>query len=329
MPVTVAMYDNAFEEVGEQLNALGLDITVHTFGRDGKFLIDGVSVAPGEVEVDYLWLSQHIYNGDFKDGAFDTVLACKSVGVLQTFNAGLDDPLYKAMSKRGTRIINSSAQAVAISEFVMAHVLSLIHPIDLQREQQATKHWETTPFRELSRMNWLIVGYGPIGQELSKRVKSFGSSITVIRRSPQTSELVDEAGTMDDLQRFLPNADVIVLACPLNNETRGFAGQEFFSAIKKGALLVNIARGPLIDDAAMLSALDSGQLANAVLDVFHTEPLPESDPLWSHPKVRLTPHTSFAGNGARGRWMQLFLAGITRFVNGEALANEVNPRDIV
>jgi phosphoglycerate dehydrogenase-like enzyme len=131
------------------------------------------------------------------------------------------------------------------------------------------------------------------------------------------------------LQRFLPEADVIVLACPLNNETRGFADQKFFSAIKQGALLVNIARGPLIDDAAMLAALDSGQLANAVLDVFHTEPLPETDPLWSHPKVRLTPHTSFAGNGARGRWMQLFLDSITRFVNGEALANEVNPRDIV
>lgn len=329
MPVTVAMYDKAFEEIDEQLNALGLDITVHTFGRDGKFIVNGDAMAPEDLDVDYFWLSNHIYDGDFRDGAFDTVLACKSVGVLQTFNAGLDDPLYKAMSERGTRIVNSSAQAVAISEFVMAHILSLVHPIDLQREQQAAKHWATTPFRELSRMNWLIVGYGPIGQELSARVKSFGSSITVVRRSPQTSDLVDEAGTMADLPRFLPNADVIVLACPLNNETRGFAGEQFFSAIKQGALLVNIARGPLIDDTAMLTALDSGRLANAVLDVFHTEPLPKEDPLWSHPKVRLTPHTSFAGNGARGRWIQLFLDNITRFVSGEALASEVNPRDIV
>ena len=84
----------------------------------------------------------------------------------------------------------------------------------------------------------------------------------------------------------------------------------------------------LIDDAALMAALDDGRLANAVLDVFHTEPLPADDPLWAHPKIRITPHTSFAGGGGVTRWKELFLDNLPRYVHGERLANEVNPNDI-
>jgi len=114
----------------------------------------------------------------------------------------------------------------------------------------------------------------------------------------------------------------------LNDATRRLANDAFFDAIKPGALLVNIARGGLIDDAALLKALDAGRLAAAVLDVFHTEPLPAEDPLWAHPKIRLTSHTSFSGSGVRGRWDQLFLDNLPRFVRGEVLLNEVDPRDL-
>jgi phosphoglycerate dehydrogenase-like enzyme len=99
--------------------------------------------------------------------------------------------------------------------------------------------------------------------------------------------------------------------------------------MKPGTILVNIARGALIDDTAMLAALDSGRLATAILDVFHQEPLPTDNPLWTHPKVRLTSHTSFSGSGARGRADALFLDNIARFAKGHPLVNEVNPRDIV
>ena len=322
------MRNKSFEHIGAQLDALGLDIIVHTFGKDGQFTIDGAAVPPGEVDVDYFWLSNHVNAGGYQKMALSLVADCKSVGVLQTFNAGLDNPAYKKISAKGTRICNSSAQAVAIAEYVMAHVLSLTHPIDQQRAQQAAKQWKATPFRELSRMNWLIVGFGPIGQEVAQRVKAFGATTTVVRRSPQTSDLVDKAGTMAELPTFLPEADVIVLACPLNDETRGFANESFFAAVKEDAILVNIARGALIDDSAMIAALDDGRFATAVLDVFNPEPLPEDNPLWSHPKVRVTPHTSFAGDGGRARWDQLFLDNITHFVKGEAIASEVDPKDI-
>ncbi len=329
MPLTIAMYDKSYEHIGRRLDALGLDIVVHTFGKDGKFLIDGVRKAPRDVAVDYMWLSSHLNTDGFRDGAFELVLDCKSVGVLQTFNAGLDYPFYKKVAQKGTRICNSSAQGVAIAEYVFGQVLSVLQPIELQRSMQAKKQWQITPFREIWQTNWLIIGFGPIGQEVAKRAKAFDATTAVIRRTPQTSPLADTVGTMADLNKFLPAADVIVMACALNNETRGFAGKAFFGAVKKGAILVNIARGPLIDDAAMIAALDSGQLATAVLDVFHTEPLPAGDPLWTHPKVRLTSHTSFAGSGGRARWDKLFLDNIVRFAQGEVLANEVNPRDIV
>ena len=328
MTATVAMYDKSYAHIRPRLDALGLDIVVRTFGKDGKFLIDGAKVAPADVTVDYLWLSSHLNADGFRDGAFELVLNCKSVGVLQTFNAGLDSPFYEKASQKGIRICNSSAQGVAIAEYVFGQVLSVLQPIGQQRALQAAKQWQQTPFREIWQTNWLIIGFGPIGQEVAKRAKAFDATTVVIRRSPQASPLADASGTMADLDEFLPNADVIVMACALNDETRGFAGKAFFDAVKKGAILVNIARGPLIDDAAMIASLDEGRLSTAILDVFHTEPLPPDNPLWSHPKVRMTSHTSFAGSGGRARWDQLFLDNIARFAKGEALAHEVNPRDI-
>src|SRR5689334_741254 len=119
MPVTVGMFDTSYEHIRDRLDALGLDIQVHTFGRDGTFRIDGRAVPPRDVAVDYMWLTSHLNADGFRDRAFDLVLECKSIGVLQTFNAGLDHPFYKKLSAKGTRICNSSAQGVAISEYVM------------------------------------------------------------------------------------------------------------------------------------------------------------------------------------------------------------------
>ena len=329
MSVTIAIYGKALELISERLDALALDIIVRPFGKDGWAPTNGATMSPGEVEIDYFWLSPKIAFDGQLSAAFGLVLGCKSVGVLQTFNAGLDLPQYKKISDKGIRICNSSAQAVSISEYAFAQILSLIHPIERQRDQQAKKLWKSTPFAEISRMNWLIIGFGPIGQEVAKRAKSFGATTTVVRRSPEVSDIVDKAGTMADLETFLPEADVIVLACSLNNDTRDFANQRFFAALKEGAILVNVARGALIVDTAMLTALDDGRLGAAVLDVFRQEPLPEGDPLWSHPKVRVTSHTSSSGNGSQLRWEQLFLDNIVRFARGDALENEVNPKDIV
>src|SRR5258708_3617580 len=126
MPIKLGMFEKSYEHIGPRLSALGLGVEVATFAKDGTFTIDGQRRAPGEVDVDYLWLSSHINSDGFRDAAFKIVSECRSVGVLQTFNAGLDHPFYKALSDKGTRICNSSAQGVAIAEYTLAQVLAVL-----------------------------------------------------------------------------------------------------------------------------------------------------------------------------------------------------------
>ena len=266
MPVSVGIYDKSYHALKPRIDALALDIDIVPFNRDGKFLVDGAIKDPTEVNLDYLWLSPDLSAERIMPMAFELSVRCGSIKVLQTFNAGLDNPAYKQVAEKGVRICNSSAQAVAISEYVLAQVFLHFQPLVEQRELQTARKWQVTPFREIARTNWVIIGYGPIGRATADRAKAFGANITVVRRSPETGASVDRTGTMADLPKFLADADVIILACPLNDTTRGFADKTFFDAIKPGAVLINIARGGLIDDAELMKALDDGRLAGATLD---------------------------------------------------------------
>jgi len=328
-PVTVAIYAKAYDQVKPLLDEMGRDIDLVLFDVDMQLTKDGATLEPEATDIDYLWFSPEVSHDGNLGAAFDLALRVKSLDVLQTFNAGLDHPGYRQVADRGTRICNSSAQSVAISEYILGQVLAMFQRHDEQRSAQKAGQWQRLPFREIAGTNWLIVGFGPIGRATAALAKAFGAHVTVVRRSPETGPTVDRAGTLADLPHLLPDADVIVLACPLNAETRGLANRDFFANVKQGAVLVNIARGGIIDDRALIEALDSDRLAAAALDVFHTEPLPAGDPLWQHPKIRLTAHTSFFGSGTRGRWYQLFLGNLPRYIAGEPLLNEFNPKDLV
>jgi phosphoglycerate dehydrogenase-like enzyme len=263
------------------------------------------------------------YAGLF-EACLDEILARPTVKWLQTFNAGLDDPRYRHFLGREIRIANSSAQAVAIAEYVFAQVLDLYHPLAERKQARAALEWRRTPFREIWRSTWLLVGLGHIGGAIARRAKAFEARVLAVRGRAAASELADETGTRDDLSRFLPEADVVVLACPLNDETRGLADAGFFRQMKEGAIFLNVARGGLVDDAALLAALDKGRVGTAVLDVFEPEPLPTSSPYWAHASVQLTAHTSFAGDGVLARGDELFLANLPRYLAGEPLVNEVD-----
>lgn len=328
MTTTIGMYEGSLAHIGPRLEALGLDVRVLAVNAAGRYIVDGIETPPGEVDVDFFWLSQHINGDGVRDTIFNTVLATRSVDVLQTFNAGLDDPVYRRLSERGIRLCNSSAQGIAIAEFVLGQVLAVFQPIERQRAQQAAREWAHTPSREISQSHWLVVGHGPIGQALTHRLAAFGAGISVIRRAPDCPEGVSRVGTAADLPGFMADADVIVIACPLNDTTRGLFDAPMLANAREGAILVNIARGPLIVAADLIAALDSGRIGTAILDVFDTEPLPGDDPLWSHPRVRLTPHTSFAGDGVHARWDQLFLDNIQRYTQGAPLDRLVDPADL-
>ena len=246
----------------------------------------------------------------------------------QTFNAGLDHPFFTQLMAKGLRLSKSNAQAPAIAEYVVCHALSLLHPIVAQAAAQAAHDWKRVPFREIGSSRWLMVGFGSIGTEIAKRIQPFGAHLTVVRRNPAPEALAADVRPTADLPALLPDADVVVLACALNDQTRGMADAAFFKAMKPGAILINIARGGLVDEDALRVGLDRDQPAMAVLDVFETEPLPVDAWFWDHPKVRVTAHCSNAGNAAPDRGDALFLENLRRYLAGEPLINEADRSEV-
>jgi phosphoglycerate dehydrogenase-like enzyme len=259
---------------------------------------------------------------------FARLLQANNPQWVQIMFAGLDNPVFKQIMGKGIRLTKSSAQAIPIAEHVIAHAFSLIVPIDQQRDAQAKKQWRRTPFREIGQTHWTVVGFGSIGKEIARRVRPFGTRITAVRRSPAPDPLADRVIDLAGLPGVLPDSDVVVLANSLNEETRGMADDRFFGAMKQGAILINIARGALIDEAALQRGLARDKPAHAVLDVFDTEPLPETSWMWTHPKVRVSAHTSNAGDGTPGRGDVLFLENLKRYLAGQPLLNEASKSEV-
>jgi phosphoglycerate dehydrogenase-like enzyme len=214
-----------------------------------------------------------------------------------------------------------------IAEYVLAHALALIVPIDAQRELQDAKTWDRTPYREVSQTRWLLVGYGAIGEQIAQRARPFGVDLTVVRRGSDAG-LAHRTLPLSRIGEALPDTDVVVLACALTDETRDMCNDAFFAALKPGAILINIGRGGLVDEDALRRGLDAGRPAHAVLDVFQTEPLPTDHWIWSHPQVRVSAHTSNSGDGVQPRADEQFIANLERWVRGEPLMNEADRSEV-
>jgi phosphoglycerate dehydrogenase-like enzyme len=205
----------------------------------------------------------------------------------------------------------------------------MLVPIEEQRALQKNHCWQATPFRELGKTHWTIVGYGAIGREIAKRINPFGTHISVVRRDVLARDgLVDEIVALSQIDRVLSRTDVVVLACALNNETRDLANERFFEAMKEGAIFINVGRGALVDEDALKRSLDRGQLGAAILDVFRTEPLPPDSWMWDHPDIRLTAHTSNRGNGMIERGDDLFLHNLERYIEDRPLLDEASPAEV-
>jgi phosphoglycerate dehydrogenase-like enzyme len=270
-----------------------------------------------------MWMSLDAFATGGLEPFFRIALSSPSLKWLQTFNAGLDSPLFRQIFDRGVRMSNSNAQAIAIAEYVLAQVLSEWHPIAAQRAAQKAHDWKRIGFRELSQSEWLIVGYGAIGRETAKRAKGFGARVVGVRRNLAPDSHADAIAPLADLPKLLPEADIVLLAASLTESTRHLANAEFFAAMKEDSFLVNIGRGGLVDEAALLTALPRKRPALAILDVFETEPLPTESPFWDHPQVRLTAHCSPSSAGTFLRGDQLFLDNLARYLKGEPLVTEV------
>ena len=316
-----------YDRVAERLSEVAPQVEVVVAEPDGNLTSGGAPFDASRLRADIWWLTLEAF-GKQGGGYFGRLEQSPSARWVQTAFAGLENPMFKTLAREGLTVTNSSAQAPAIAEYVTIHAFSLLHPIDQQAAHQRAHEWKRVNFREIAQTRWLIVGFGHIGQEIARRAKAFGAHVTAARRSPSSEGLADEVCTIAELPTCLPQADVIVLACALNDETRDLADARFFAAMKPGAILINIGRGGLVDEDALRAGLDADRPAHAVLDVFKEEPLPADAWFWDHPKVRVTPHASNRGELTQARGDELFLDNLSRYVRGEPLRNVVRADDI-
>lgn len=248
---------------------------------------------------------------------------------MQSAASGIEAPVLRTLLERGTRLTRAHVTAVPIAEYVMQAVLSHYQQPHLWERQRAERQWQHRTFREVWRSTWLIVGLGAIGAEIAARAKAFGAYVIgVRRRPPQGTEPVDELLLPAYLLDAAPRADVVVLAAPSTDETRHIVDATFLGAMRPGSVLVNVARGELVDEEALLAALDTGIPEAAVLDVFSNEPLPPDSPFWTHPRVVMTPHSSGGGVGRLERAVDVFAENLVRWQRGSDLRYEFTLADL-
>ena len=264
----------------------------------------------------------------FMDGGpirpfFGLLRRSPSLQWFQSASAGYDHPLFAELAARGVRVCNSHANSIPIAEYVLRAVLDRFQRADRWRENQEHRQWVLHDFREIYGSTWLVIGLGGIGTAVSLRARALGARVIGCRRNPTGDEPVDAVVSPSGLPGVIGSADVVVVAAPATPDTKGLVDAGFLAAMRPGSILVNVARGSLVDEDALLAALDRGVPELAVLDVFAVEPLPERHPLWTHRSVVVTAHNAALGVGRYERQTSLFLENLDRYIAGEPLRNDV------
>jgi phosphoglycerate dehydrogenase-like enzyme len=268
-------------------------------------------------------LSNDVFRDRTLEPMTDLLLRAPELRWVQSGAAGTDTRLLEGLLRRGTRLTTSHVTAIPIAEFVMGAVLTRYQQPELWAANAARHVWQHRNFREVHGTTWLIVGLGQIGTEVATRARAFGARVVGVRRTPSGQEAADVVITPDRLADAVQDADVIVLCAPASPETHHLVDDRLLASVRRDAILVNVARGSLVDEPALLRALDAGQLGHAVLDVAETEPLPPDSRLWDHPRVTVTPHASGGGMGRFGRSADVFAGNLTRYLQGRSLLYEV------
>jgi phosphoglycerate dehydrogenase-like enzyme len=318
----------SYHRLATQIHAIHPEMRISLMDEAGQISVDGHIIEPGHDHVTIGWPNSDVYLSERRGDYWRALLKSNTLRWVQSAAAGVDDAVFTRLAAKGLVLTNSDAQAPAMADFVLGAVLDFYQQHAHRRELQATRAWERVTFTELADTSWLIVGYGHIGREIARRAQAFGAAITGIRRQAQPDTFVQHVATLEHLPACLPQADVVVLCCALNDLTRNLADAKFFAAMKAGSLLINVGRGALVDEAALLAALQLDRPRRAVLDVFQTEPLPPSSPWWHHPQVHVSAHTSAFGSGNARRGDELFLDNLARYVRGEPLRNVVKVEDL-
>jgi len=248
---------------------------------------------------------------------------------IQATSAGIGELLVR------TRLIDTpitfttavGVHASALAEFCLLGMLVFVKDLARLRAEQAAHHWERYCARELRGMTVGIIGLGHVGREVARVAHALGMRVIGTKRTPAPEGI-------PDVERVLPpersgdvirEADVLVLIVPQTATTKGLLGEAELRSMKRGAILINIARGSIVDEAALIAVLREGHLAGAALDVFATEPLPAASPLWDLPNVIVSPHSASTVPGENARLTELFCENLRRYLAGQPLLNHFEP----
>ncbi len=281
----------------QELEALGLEITFHA---DERATVEN----PEQYEA-------AICNGLF---LYNDITRFEKLRFIQLTSAGLDRIPVDYCREKGIRVENArGVYSVPMAEFALWGVLQLYKQGKFFTENQRAHRWEKhRGLQELAGKTVCILGCGSVGAECAKRFEAFGCRVLGVASSAREQEHFETVYAMDSLSEVLPQADILVLTLPLTEQTKNLFGREAFAAMKPGSVLVNLARGAIVDTAALTEALET-KLGGAVLDVFEEEPLGEESPLWDLENVVLTPHNSFVGGGNRQRLINRIVTNFTNW----------------
>ena len=310
MHILIAYMPGYNPETGEAFRKLGLTPVllpedVAQTGAEGKF-----------------------WDMDFSD--IDAVICCRlflyndiarfpKLKYIHTTSAGIDHMPLDYIRAHGITLCNArGVYSVPMAEFALSGVLQLYKAAPLFYGQQKAHVWKNyRELRELGGRQVTLLGAGSIATECARRFAAMGCRCVGLCRHPDPSaEFYADQRSIAELDAVLPETDILLIALPLTDETRGMMDARRFALLKEGAVLVNIARGAIVQTAALADALGGGRLSGAVIDVIDPEPLPADSPLWDAPNLILTPHNSFAGEHNPRRMFEVIYKDTVNWLNG-------------
>ncbi len=269
--------------------------------------------------------------GDSPQGLADALKTCTRLRWVQATAGGAGEQVRAAglTGEQLSRVLITRAGGVHVgplAEFAVLGLLAFTKGLPRLLADKAARRWDHYPVAELAGATVLIVGLGAIGIEVARLAKALGMQVIAVNRTGRTdSPYVDEVRTSRFLPDLLPVAQGVVLTLPLTDETRGMIDAAAISRMHTGAVLVDVGRGGVVDEPALVQALAQGRLAGAALDVFATEPLPPDSPLWELPNVLISPHTAGLSLRENERIVALFSDNLRRYLAGNELLNRVDP----
>lgn len=246
---------------------------------------------------------------------------------VHVFHAGVETLLSPELSASGlTLTCGKGAHAIPIAEHAFAFMLAHVKDLVGHRVAQQQRRWDRHALGELSDRTMCVVGLGNIGREIARRATCFGMRVVGASRHARPVDGVDRVVAPDQVRAILPEADFVVVATPISPETDHLIGRGELAAMKRGAFLVNISRGRVIDQDALIDALASGHLSGAGLDATDPEPLPAESPLWTLPNVMITPHDSGMSDTVKERTVRMLCDNLRRYRADEPLHQRVDLR---